>query len=88
MKNSTSLGTLCAALCYGLGIEPPRQAAAPNAQLILEDKHNFIAVYNGNYDTCMHKAGPEHSDALGELRTNAKAFGMFREMIRQHWGAA
>lgn len=58
---------------------------AKAAQLILEDKYDFIAVYNGNYDYCMHKTGPESTDALGELRTNAKAFGMFSEMIAEHW---
>ena len=61
------------------------KANAKAAQLILEDKHDFIAVYNGNYDTRMHKTGPESVDALGELRTNAKAFGMFEEMIAEHW---
>ncbi len=58
---------------------------AKAAQLILEDKYDFIAVYNGNYDTCMHKTGPESVESLGELRTNAKAFGMFSEMIAEHW---
>ena len=59
---------------------------AKAAQLILEDKYDFIVVYNGNYDTRMHKTGPESVDALGELRVNAKAFGMFYEMIAEHWG--
>ena len=58
---------------------------AKAAQLILEDKYDFIAVYNGNYDARMHKTGPESVEALGELRTNAKAFGMFSEMIAEHW---
>ena len=58
---------------------------AKAAQLILEDKYDFIAVYNGNYDARMHKTGPESTAALGELRTNAKAFGMFSEMIAEHW---
>lgn len=31
--NNTSLDTLCAALCYAMGIEPPAHAAAPNAEL-------------------------------------------------------
>ena len=31
--NTTSLDTLCAALCYAMGIEPPAQAAPANAQL-------------------------------------------------------
>lgn len=59
---------------------------AKATQLILEDKHDFICVYNGNYDTCMHKTGPESVDSLGELRTNARTFGMYYEMIAEHWG--
>jgi len=31
--NPTSLDTLCAALCYAMGIPAPAQAAAPNAEL-------------------------------------------------------
>lgn len=58
---------------------------AKAAQLIVENKHDFICVYNGNYDARMHKTGPESAEALGELRTNAKAFGMFYEMIAEHW---
>ena len=58
---------------------------AKAAQLILEDKYDFIAVYNGNYDTIMHKFGPESVEALGELRANVRTFGMFNEMIREHW---
>ena len=58
---------------------------AKAAQLIVENKHDFICVYNGNYDSRMHKTGPESAEALGELRTNAKAFGMFYEMIAEHW---
>ena len=58
---------------------------AKAAQLILEDKYDFIAVYNGNYDARMHKTGPESAEALGELRANARTFGMFSEMIAEHW---
>ena len=58
---------------------------AKAAQLILEDKYDFIAVYNGNYDSCMHKTGPESADALGELRTNARIFGLYYETIAEHW---
>lgn len=58
---------------------------AKAAQLVLEDKYDFIAVYNGNYDYRMHKTGPESTEALGELRTNARTFGMYCEMITEHW---
>ena len=61
------------------------QANAKAAELILRDEHDFIAVYNGSYDTIMHKYGPESPEALGELRANARTFGMFDSMIQEHW---
>lgn len=61
------------------------QVNAKAAELILSDKYDFIAVYNGNYDSVMHKYGPESNEALGELRANVRTFGMFCEMIKEHW---
>lgn len=55
------------------------------AELIKQDTYDFIAVYNGNYDSYMHKFGPESNEALEELRANVKTFGMFYEMISEHW---
>lgn len=58
---------------------------AKAAELILEDKYDFIAVYNGNYDSAMHKNTPEGLKALCELRANSEAFAMFDDMIKTHW---
>ena len=51
--NNTSLDTLCAALCYAMGIEPPAHAAAPNAELcayvdekLAGKKADRILMYN------------------------------------------
>lgn len=56
------------------------------SELILEDKYDVIAVYNGNYDTAMHKYGPESEEALAELADNARSFCMFDALIEKHWG--
>lgn len=61
------------------------QVNAKAAELIIADSYDFVAVYNGNYDSYMHKFGPESIEALGELRTNVRTFGMFYEMISEHW---
>ncbi len=61
------------------------QVNAKAAELILADRHDFIAVYNKNYDYIMHRTGPESMESLGELRANARTFGMFDEMIAEHW---
>ena len=60
---------------------------AKAAELIVADQHDFIVVYNGNYDSRMHKVGPENFEALAELRTNVRTFGMFSEMIKNNWKA-
>ncbi len=58
---------------------------AKASSLILQDTYDFIAVYNKNYDACMHKFGPESIEALGELRSNVRTFGTFAELIKEHW---
>ncbi len=58
---------------------------AKAAQIILEDNYDFVVVYNGNYDSVMHKYGPESIEALGELRVNTEIFAVFSDMIREHW---
>ncbi len=58
---------------------------AKTAELIINDEYDFIAVYNGNYDSFMHKFGPEGVEALAELRANVRTYGMFYELIAQHW---
>ena len=54
-------------------------------QLIQEDNYDVIAVYNGNFDSRMHKTGPESEDALRELADNAARFAQFVDAIKQHW---
>ena len=61
------------------------QINAKAAELILEDQYDFMVVYNGNYDSALHDFGPEDVRTLSELRVNDTAFGMFSNMIRQHW---
>ena len=60
---------------------------AKAAELILKDEHDFLAVYNGNYDSVMHKFGPESIEALGELRANDQSFATFSALIEEHWTA-
>ncbi len=58
---------------------------AKAAELILDDTYDFIVVYNGNYDSTMHKFGPESTEALAELRTNSETFATFSTLIKNHW---
>lgn len=61
------------------------QANARAAELILRDEHDFIAVYNGNYDGVMHKDGPEGARTLAELRCNSETFAMLDDLITANW---
>ena len=83
-KSSMSMIYLNRNMDYFL-FDDVEQVNAKAAELILRDEHDFIAVYNGNYDSHMHKFGPESTESLGELRANVRTFGMFYEMIAEQW---
>jgi predicted AlkP superfamily pyrophosphatase or phosphodiesterase len=55
------------------------------ADLIREDKHDLIAIHAWNYDSVMHKFGPESPEALAELKANTEAFCEFDNLIRKYW---
>lgn len=61
------------------------QVNAKAMELIIKDKYDFYVVYNGNYDTSMHKNGPESVTSLSEIRANCGFYGMFCEAIKEHW---
>ncbi len=54
-------------------------------ELIAADKHDLLVVYNGNYDSTMHKNGPESALSLDALRYNASAFDTLANAVRAHW---
>ena len=58
---------------------------AKAAELILRDEHDFILIYNGNFDSVMHKNGPEAPISLAQLNANSRAFGTFSELVKKHW---
>ncbi len=68
---------------YILDTVPEVNATA--AALIEEDKYDFIAVYNGNYDATMHRWAPESVRSLAELRANTVAFATFAAQIKKSW---
>lgn len=54
-------------------------------EIIAEDKYDFIAVYNGDYDATMHRHGPENELSLEALKANATAFVEFSDAIKANW---
>lgn len=53
--------------------------------LIKRDEHDFIAVYNGNYDSTMHKHGPDAKESIDALKQNMSAFDMLAKAIKSTW---
>lgn len=70
---------------YIVDREESDAANAIAARLIIEDQYDLIVVYNGNYDTLMHKHGPESIEALSEARCNSEDFATFCTLIQEHW---
>ena len=64
------------------GIE---EVNAKAMEVILRDEHDFIVVYNGNYDSVMHKNGPESAKSLAELRVNDHIFSVISNLVKSHW---
>jgi len=58
---------------------------AKAAEIILRDEHDFIVIYNGNYDSTMHKYGPESAEALAELKINCHIFSCIAELVKNNW---
>ena len=58
---------------------------AKAADLIREDRHDFLVVYNANYDDVMHRHGPESVEALAELRLNSQTFATLARLVQTHW---
>ena len=65
--------------------EAVNRVNAMAAEAIIQDKYDFIAVYNGNYDSVMHKYGPESMEAIAELRANSLAFGALSNLVERNW---
>ena len=66
-------------------MEKTEAVNAKAAEVILRDEHDFILIYNGNYDAKMHKNGPESARSLAELRVNDHMFGIISNLIKTHW---
>jgi len=68
----------------------PRSAEAclqKARELIEEDKHDFLVVYNGNYDSTMHRYGTESPESLKQLRFQVEGFDALVKCIHKNWTA-
>ena len=52
-------------------------------ELIKSKSVDVIIIYNGNYDSTMHKTGPESKQALRALKKNLCAYADFVKLIKK-----
>lgn len=77
MRNPNSLDTICAALTYALGVEPPKHAAAPNADLTtyidkIFDGEKADRVFMYNPDAVAQWIFEKYQHLCPEVRMNAE----------------
>ena len=54
-------------------------------EVIVQDKYDFIVIYDKSYDETMHKFGPESVEALSEIKANSRTFSSIVELIKSRW---
>lgn len=54
-------------------------------ELINQDQHDVIVLYNGDYDYYMHRVTPEGKRALRALKENIATYTEICEAIRGNW---
>ena len=65
--------------------DSPEEVNEKALNLIEEDNHELIVIYNGNYDGRMHKFGPESPEALDALEKNIAFYKNMVEKINDEW---
>jgi hypothetical protein len=54
--------------------------------LLNTSHHDFIVVYNQQYDDVMHETQPESKEALEALKKHIDSFNKLKLMYNKHWG--
>lgn len=62
-----------------------RAALKRAGELIEQDRHDFVVVYNGDYDSTMHRAGTESKASLEALRFQVEGFDGLAKCVKNHW---
>lgn len=56
-------------------------------EVIASDKYDFVLIYNGTYDSTMHRWAPEGEASLEVLKDNMKKFDEIAEAVKRYWSA-
>lgn len=54
-------------------------------ELIAADQHDFIVLYNADYDATMHRHAPLGEASLDALKANAAMYARLADAVRTHW---
>jgi len=65
--------------------ETMEEIAEKAVELIEKDCYDLLCVYQGNYDTLMHRNGPEAEISLQQLKENVANFDRFATLIQEKW---
>ncbi len=65
--------------------DTPEEVNKKALELIDEDRFDLIVIYNGNYDSTMHKHGPEAPESLAALEMNIDFYSELVEKINTEW---
>ena len=66
--------------------DTPEEVNDKAEALIRENRHHLIVAYNGNYDSTMHRCGPENEESLRALAENAAAWRRLCLAASEGWG--
>ena len=65
--------------------DTPSECNQNALEILGKNEHDIIVIYNGNYDSQMHRTGTESAEALEELKKNAVDFGILSDAARKAW---
>ena len=62
-----------------------QECNAKAEEVLAADKHDIITLYNGNYDSMMHRNGPEAEPSLNQIIENGQTFAKLSALARKAW---
>lgn len=62
------------------------EAVVKAMELLSEDEHDFILVYNQAYDDRLHETSPESNEAMEAFRQNTRNFEILADAFHTAWG--
>ena len=65
--------------------ETPDECNEKALEVIAADKHDIVLCYNANFDSTMHRWGPEAEISLAQLDHNSAAFHTLCEAAKTAW---